>query len=128
MSAPRSVLCALLCCSILVLGVGCDKKTVSQAPVPLPVDKAPSTLQEAFAKATGDSKQMADDAVMYLSKPDYPAALLVLQNLLHQTDLTADQSRLAAQAMLTANKMAAEAARNGDTRAEKILDMRRAAK
>lgn len=71
---------------------------------------------------------MADDAVMYLDQTDYPKALLVLQQLLMQIDLTPDQRRLTTQAMLTAGKQVSEAADKGDEKAIKLLRQRSAYK
>ncbi len=105
--------------ALLLTGCG-GEETSSVAPAALAVEAAPRTLQEAFASASGELKEHADEAVRLLQNEDYPMALVVLQTLTARTDLTASQRGLTSQALLTANQKVAEAAKNGNAEAEKL--------
>ena len=84
------------------------------------MEQAPTTLEEAYASATGEMKNLADEAIRLLRAEDYPRALVVLQNLAARTDLTGSQRNLTSQALLTANQKVSEAAQSGNKDAEKL--------
>jgi hypothetical protein len=112
----------------LCLVAGCGGEPPPEIPQALTEEAAPSTLTEAFAKATGETREMADDAVTFLSSKEYDKALLVLQRLLSQTDLTPHQRSFTSQALLTANQKVNEAAQQGNERAARLLQQRAATK
>jgi hypothetical protein len=110
---------ALTAGALLLTGCG-GEETSAVVPVALAVESAPTTLQEAFASASGELKEHADEAVRLLQNQDYSMALVVLQTLAARTDLTASQRGLTSQALLTANQKVAEAATNGNEEATKL--------
>jgi hypothetical protein len=118
---PVLVACAL------VWATGCKDSTPA-TPEALTTEQAPTTIQEAFAKATGETKEMADDAVKYLTEGDHSKSLLVLQRLLQQTDLTPDQRKFTSQALLTANEQVSKSAEQGNEQAQRLLRQRAANK
>lgn len=117
---PASV-AALFLAAMLI---GCKDQQTSQAPVPLEVAKAPTSLEEAFAKAAEDAKAQAIEAAGYLRNDDFGRALFLLERLCARPELTADQRALATRSMLTAQQEVAKAASKGDKVLQEVIKYR----
>lgn len=124
MKHAQNILGSLALFALAIAPLGCSEDKGTPPPEPLAVEKAPTTLAEAFASSTGEMKTTADEAVRLLRAEDYSRALVVLQNLSARTDLTSSQRNLTSQALLTANQKVAEAAEKGNKDAKKLQQYR----
>lgn len=110
--------------ALALLFVGCGGEQQSQAPEALSVSEAPSTLEQAFAKAPEEVRTEAMEASRLMTGGDYSMALVILQKLCARTELTGDQRTLATRSMLTAQQQVAAAAERGDEESKKLLKYR----
>lgn len=108
--------------------VGCGGEQATQIPDPLGLSEAPSTLEEAFAKAPEDARAEAFEASALIKGGDYSMALVVLQKLCARPELTGDQRNLATRSLLTAQQEVAKAAEQGNEESKKLLRYRQSNK
>lgn len=112
-------LTALLACG------GCGKK--SAAPVPLPIEQVPQTLETVFKDAPPEANKAASEVVAAVQN-EAPGALSELQDLSARTDLNEKQRIAAARAMAAYLQKLKETAEKGNKKAEEELQHYRATK
>ena len=118
------LLCALL--FIVAVSVGCSR---SSAPLtPLAAEQIPTALQEAFAKAKPETRELVNQATAALQAQDYSKVFFALQTLSGQSGLNKKQQTAANRALLTANNLLQAAQAKGDAQAAETLNSYRANK
>lgn len=116
---------------VLVVGAalllaGCKPSGAEQVEVP-PVEEMPQQLQEAFADAPQETREMATELAGQISR-DTPSAAEGLEAMSYRTDLTAEQRKAVAEAMSAALIELQRAAAAGDQRAQEAMAARAARK
>lgn len=111
---------ASLGCAFLLglLSVGCGK---SGPPTPLALDQIPAAMNEAFARARPDLKELSDRAVASLQNGELGKALMVTEGICATPDLTKQQRDVAARALLALNRELQAAQARGDKEAAELL-------
>jgi hypothetical protein len=110
----------------LVVTAGCDKG--SAPPAPIAVEDLAPALDKAFAKATGDVKELAGQVSGELKTPDYPKAYFDLQALSGKSGLTKEQVSIVSRGLLCLNETLQAAQSNGDQKAAETLRQQRMTK
>ena len=104
---------------------GCEKNT---APQPLAIDQIPAAMNQAFAKASTERKELVDRAVSALQSKELSKALMVVEGLCAVPDLTSEQRETASRALLTLNQELQAAAQRGDKAAAEFQRLRQSAR
>ena len=112
--------------SVLVLAPGCDKS--SAPPAPIAVGDLGPALDKAFAKATGEVKELAGQVSAELKTPDYPKAYFDIQALAGKPGLTKEQVSIVTRGLLCLNETLQAAQSNGDQQAAETLRLQRMTK
>jgi len=111
---------------LLALAVaGCEK---NKAPQPLAVDQIPVAMNQAFAKASTERKELVERAVSALQNKELSKALMVVEGLCAVPDLTLEQRETASRALLTLNQELQAAAQKGDKAAAQFQRLRQSAR
>jgi hypothetical protein len=116
----------LLALAIFCLCAGCKRE--AGPPPPLAVDQIPIAFEKAFKSAPPDLKDLAAKVSIAVQTNDYPAAFAAVQALSATPGATAEQSRLAARAMMTINDLLQTAETKGDEIAAETLKIYKATK
>jgi hypothetical protein len=110
---------AMVCFAIALLS-GCSHQAATQQQA-LDAAKIPDTVNQAFAKATDDTKQQATSYVQAFQGQDAPAAFEQLKKLSTENNLSTEQRSVVARAMQTTFQQLQVAAQNGDARAKATM-------
>jgi hypothetical protein len=97
-------------------------------PAPLAAEQIPAAMDSAFAKAAPESRQTADEIVAAWQKQDKERAIVQLQGLCAQPQLTPAQRVAATRTMMAMRQQLQAAAANGDAYAADLLQKMRASK
>jgi hypothetical protein len=108
----------------VIIAAGCHRNPDAGASA----GSSATGLRGAFTKAEGPGKELAADAASALESGNDVKAFDLLSALTSQSDLTPEQRASAMQAMTAEAKKLAEAAKNGNSDAEKALTRYRASK
>jgi hypothetical protein len=120
------LLTALLPALLLAfLVAGCDK---NKAPQPLSLDQIPAAMNQAFAKAPTERKELVERALSALQNKEFTKALMVVEGLCAVPDLTSEQRETASRALLTLNHELQAAAQRGDKSAAEFQRLRQTAR
>ena len=104
---------------------GCEK---NKPPQPLSVDQIPAAMNQAFAKAPAERKELVERAVSALQNKELSKALMVVEGLCAVPDLTPEQRETASRALLTLNQELQAAAQGGDKAAAEFQRLRQSAR
>jgi len=110
----------------VLLAAGCKPSATGHLDAP-PVEEVPQQLQEAFADAPAETREMAVELAGKVSA-DTPAAAEGLEALSYRDDLTPEQRKAVAEAMMAALLELQRAAAAGDQRAQEAVAARAARK
>ena len=113
--------------SVLVLASGCGRSS-SAPPAAIAVEDLAPALDKAFAKATGDVKELAGQVSGELKTPDFPKAYADLQALSVKSGLTKEQVSIVSRGLLCLNETLQAALSNGDQKAAETLRQQRMTK
>jgi hypothetical protein len=124
----RWAACALLSLSLALVAFapGCQKDI--PPPQTMTAEQLESALDQAFAGAKPDQRQLESDTVAALKKPDYSAAYLQLQKLAGQAGLSTRQNQVLSSGLLSVNQFLQTAQTQGDTNAAEALQLYRSTK
>jgi hypothetical protein len=100
-----------------LVATGCSKHS-TQALAP---DKVPAAIDQAFVKATGEPKAIAQDVAAACQSQDTPAAFTDLEKLSQRTDLTPEQRATTAHAMATLFGKLRTESDNGNPAAQAVV-------
>jgi ATP phosphoribosyltransferase regulatory subunit HisZ len=106
----------LLC--VVLVAASCKKSGPPQA---LSIEKAPASLQEAFAKAKTEIKDLANQIIAAMQNKDYAKAHVDLQALCAASELTTRQREVATACMLTVVEQLQAAQAQGDQKAAEAI-------
>lgn len=113
---------ALTLCIWLISGCGEEKYTGPESFGP---DEVNPAMNEAFADASEEVKQIVQDALIAYSKQDYVKSSSIIQALCSRRDLTDPQRQTASRCLMTVNDEVARAAQEkGDRKAEQLMRQR----
>lgn len=113
--------CVVAClCVALVAAAACKKSSPPQA---IPPDKAPAALQQAFAKAKPEVKQLADQVVAAMQNQEFAKAHVDIQGLCALPALTDEQRRVATACLLTLGEQLQTAQARGDAKAAEAVKL-----
>jgi hypothetical protein len=94
----------------------------------MPAEQIPAALQQAFAKAKPDVKEMVAAISSGLSAQDYSKAFYALQALSSESGLNKDQQAVLGRSLLTVNNLLQASQAKGDAEAGKALTTYRKSK
>ena len=95
-----------------------------KAPKPLTVAEIPAALNQAFAQAPTERKELVDRTVSTLQAGEIAKALMVVEGLCAVPDLTKEQRETASRALLTLTQELQAAAQRGDKAAADFQRLR----
>ena len=101
----------------LLIGSGCSKHT-TQALTP---EKVPAAIDQAFVKATGEPKAIAQEVAAACQSQDTPTAFTDLEKLSQRTDLTPEQRTATVRAMATLFGKLRTDSENGNPAAQAVV-------
>lgn len=113
-------------CALLLIPSGCSK--TPEAPAAVSVEQATPAMQEAFKSAQPEVQTLAQDVVNSAQGQDDARAFVAANELSSKPELTPEQRQAAIQALMAINERLRQAAANGNTAAEKLLETYRATK
>ena len=122
--AIKSILTFTALLPVLLLSLffaGCEK---NKPPQPLSVDQIPAAMNQAFAKAPAERKELVERAVSALQNKEISKALMVVEGLCAVPDLTSEQRETASRTLLTLNQELQAAAQRGDKSAAEFQRLR----
>ena len=122
--AIKSILTSTALLPVLLLSLffaGCEK---NKPPQPLSVDQIPAAMNQAFAKAPAERKELVERAVSALQNKEISKALMVVEGLCAVPDLTSEQRETASRTLLTLNQELQAAAQRGDKSAAEFQRLR----
>jgi hypothetical protein len=103
--------------TVSLIAAGCSKHT-TQALAP---EKVPAAMDQAFVKAVGEPKEIAQEVTTACQNQDAATAFVDLQKLSQRTDLTPEQRATTAHAMATLfGKLRADS-ENGNPAAQAVV-------
>jgi len=126
--AIKSILTSTALLPVLLLSLffaGCEK---NKPPQPLSVDQIPAAMNQAFAKAPAERKELVERAVSALQNKEISKALMVVEGLCAVPDLTSEQRETASRTLLTLNQELQAAAQRGDKSAAEFQRLRQSAR
>lgn len=118
-AALRARSVSVFCASAALLVGGCHQKP--------PAGTAPN-MQAAFKNTDSNVRDFADQGVVAESKGDFGTAFVHYRALSLNPELTQEQRDAASKSMVEMNAKLRDAAKSGDTNAEKVLENYRATK
>lgn len=120
----KNIISSLVCASVLggLSLAGCSKE--GSVLKPLPLAEAPQAFDQAFKKANAETQASVREALEALRTTNSPKAVMLLQTLAADANLTPAQQQVAARGLMTANAMLQAAATNGDSAAAEIQQIR----
>ena len=122
--AIKSILTSAALLPVLLLSLffaGCEK---NKPPQPLSLDQIPAAMNQAFAKAPAERKELVERAVSALQNKEISKALMVVEGLCAVPDLTSEQREAASRTLLTLNQELQAAAQRGDKSAAEFQRLR----
>ena len=122
--AIKSILTSTALLPVLLLSLffaGCEE---NKPPQPLSLDQIPAAMNQAFAKAPAERKELVDRAVSALQNKEISKALMVVEGLCAVPDLTSEQRETASRTLLTLNQELQAAAQRGDKSAAEFQRLR----
>jgi hypothetical protein len=114
------LLAALLWCG------GCRREAAP--PSPLAAEQIPAALQQAFAKAAPEAKELVGHITTALAGQDYSKAFYAIQALSSQSGLTKNQQSTLGRSLLTVNNLLQSAQAKGDADAAQTIKTYRTSK
>ena len=121
----RFFIIPILAMLVLLFHAGCKQQETGNAPVPAAV--APKVMTDAFQGASSALQQGAS-AIAQATRRHDPEAVVALQQLSQQAELTPAQRLAIGRCLPAALSSAREAAATGNRRAEQILQQYNASK
>jgi hypothetical protein len=106
--------------AMMLVVAGCSQN-ISPPPT-ITIESLPAALQKAFAKSPPAAKTLVSEIADNLKTPDYTLAYNKLQTLSGLSNLSREQSQIAAGGLLAVNKVLQEAGSKGDASAVKTLN------
>jgi len=111
---------------VAAVSAGCGR---GSAPlVPLAAEQIPAALQEAFAKAKPEAKELVNQVIAALQAQDCSKTFLALQILIRHSGLNKQQPNVASRSILAVNALLQAAQEKGDVQAAETLNTCRANK
>ncbi len=110
----------------LIIASGCSRKEPAQPTAS--VEQTTPALEAAFKAAPLDVRQEAVEAVTALQSQNDAAAFRQLQELSQRPSLTPEQRQAAVNSWLAVNARLRQAAADGNTAAQQLLEKHRASK
>ena len=112
-----------LLCGLSLGLAGCGKEGAVLEPLPLA--EAPQAFDKAFKKASPETLASVKEALDALKATNSTKAVLILQTMAADANLTPAQQEVAARGLMTANEMLQKAASSGDAVATEMQEIRR---
>ena len=119
MKLTQLTIIAATCLLANLFCVGCSSS--SAPPESLTAEQLPGAMQQAFAKAKPDLKELANQAVAFVQNKNYSQAYAGLQDLSTRSGLTKNQASVISRALLTVNGLLQSAKSTGDPQAAQLL-------
>ena len=110
----------------LLSAAGCYRS--SEPPAPLPLEQLPAALEQAFAQAQSEPKDLANEVAASVKAQDYAKALVALKLLGGTPQLSREQASVTTRGLLTLNTLLREAQGKGDEKAAAVLKYQRMTK
>lgn len=103
----------------LSLTTGCDK--AATPPEPFTAEELPGAIEQAFASAKPEIKEVATQFVSLIKAKNYPKAFESMQSLSSKSGLSEEQHAVLGRASLTLNSLLQAAQASGDQKAAKTI-------
>ena len=117
---------ALIPLALFLASVGCTEQ--GAAPAALSISQVPEAMEKVFKNAPPEIKQKIEEALADLKRKEADKALVILQDLSNQPNLTPKQRQVTASSLLAVNAEVQSAAASGDQNAAVLVQYRRMSK